>query len=66
MRLLLYDRVDDREPTEIIAFDRKTDRWGDIWSIFVPGLERRAALSFSGRWSVRSRSTGSGSTAGPG
>src|ERR1700749_250456 len=38
MRLLLYDRVDDREPTEIIPFDRETDRWGDTWSIFVPGL----------------------------
>ncbi len=38
MRLLLYDAVDDREPTEIIDFERDTDRWGDIWSIFVPGL----------------------------
>jgi glycogen operon protein len=38
MRLLLYDKVTDREATEIIPFDRNTDRWGDIWSIFVPGL----------------------------
>ncbi len=38
MRLLLYDEVDDREPAEIIDFDRDTDRWGDIWSIFVPGV----------------------------
>ncbi len=38
MRVLLYDHVDDREPSEILAFDRNTDRWGDIWSIFVPGL----------------------------
>lgn len=38
MRLLLYDRVSDREPTEVLNFDRETDRWGDIWSIFVPGL----------------------------
>ena len=38
MRLLLYDEVDDREPVEIISFDRHTDRWGDIWSIFIPGL----------------------------
>ncbi|MFK7768481.1 MAG: glycogen debranching protein GlgX [Mariniblastus sp.] len=37
MRLLLYDDVDDREPSEIINFDPDNDRWGDIWSIFVPG-----------------------------
>ena len=36
MRLLLYEKVDDRSRTKIIAFDRETDRWGDIWSIFVP------------------------------
>ncbi len=38
MSLLLYSRVADREPTEVIHFDRDTDRWGDIWSVFVPGL----------------------------
>ena len=38
MRVLLYDHVDDREPSEVIVFDRNTDRWGDIWSIFVPGI----------------------------
>lgn len=38
MRLLLYNRVDDREPSEVIEFNRETDRWGDIWSVFVPGI----------------------------
>src|ERR1700690_4613917 len=38
MRLLLYDRVDNREPAEVIPFNRETDRGGDIWSIFVSGL----------------------------
>ena len=38
MRLLLYDDVRDTEPDEIIRFDSKDDRWGDIWSIFVPGI----------------------------
>src|SRR5688572_13268449 len=38
MRVLLYDDVDDPEPSEIISFDREHDRWGDIWSVFVPGL----------------------------
>lgn len=39
MRLLTYDDVQDREPAEIIDFNPRTDRWGDIWSIFVPGLK---------------------------
>ncbi len=38
MRVLLYDKVDDREPVEVIDFDRDTDRWGDVWSAFVPGI----------------------------
>jgi glycogen operon protein len=38
MRLLLYDRVSDRDPSETIHFDPDTDRWGDIWSVFVPGI----------------------------
>jgi glycogen operon protein len=38
MRLLLYDEVSDREPAEVIDFDPDTDRWGDIWSVFVPGV----------------------------
>jgi isoamylase len=38
MRLLLYDKVDDREPAEVIDFDNDTDRWGNVWSIFVPGI----------------------------
>ncbi len=38
MRVLLYDDVDQPDPTEIIDFDPELNRWGDIWSIFVPGL----------------------------
>ena len=38
MRLLLYDEVNDREPDEVIHFVPDTDRWGDVWSIFVPGI----------------------------
>ena len=39
MRLLLYNDVDDTEPSEILNFDPNQNRWGDIWSIFVPGLQ---------------------------
>ena len=39
MRLLLYDDVHDLEPSEIISFDQRSDRWGDIWSIFIPELQ---------------------------
>ncbi|MBX7168544.1 MAG: glycogen debranching protein GlgX [Pirellulales bacterium] len=38
MRLLLYDRVGDREPREIIDFDGQHDRWGSNWCLFVPGI----------------------------
>ena len=38
MSVLLYDDKDDREPVDRIRFDRDTDRWGDIWSVFVPGI----------------------------
>ena len=38
MRVLLYDRVSDPEPSAIIPFDRATDRWGDVWSVFVSGV----------------------------
>jgi len=38
MRVLLYEGTSDREPTEVIDFDPELNRWGDIWSIFVPGV----------------------------
>ena len=38
MSVLLYDRVEDTEPIERIELNPDTDRWGDIWSIFVPGI----------------------------
>ncbi|MEM7456130.1 MAG: alpha-amylase family glycosyl hydrolase, partial [Planctomycetota bacterium] len=37
MRLLLYGDESDLEPSEVINFDPATNRWGNIWSIFVPG-----------------------------
>src|SRR3954451_20501007 len=39
MRVLLYRHVHDREPHQLIEFNPDTNRWGDIWSIFVPGLK---------------------------
>lgn len=39
MRLLLYGDTNDREPEEVIEFDTDKDRWGDVWSVFVPGVE---------------------------
>ena len=46
MRVLLYKRVNDREPYRIVDFNRTTDRWGDIWSLFVPDLEAGALYHF--------------------
>ena len=39
MRVLLYRHVHDREPVKLLEFNPTCDRWGDIWSIFVPGLK---------------------------
>jgi glycogen operon protein len=52
MRLLLYNKVSDREPAEIIEFDRDTDRWGDIWTLHVPGIDKGQLYHFqaSGPW----------------
>ena len=38
MRVLVYNGVGDREPSETISFDRDLNRWGDVWSVFVPGM----------------------------
>lgn len=35
MRLLIYEKVTDREPVEIHEYDRQLHRLGDIWSLFV-------------------------------
>ena len=39
MRVLLYDGVNDPDPSRIINFSPSADRWGDIWSVFVPELK---------------------------
>jgi len=46
MRVLLYDKVTDREPREIIDFDPALNRWGDIWSVFVPGVKASQLYHF--------------------
>jgi glycogen operon protein len=38
LRILLYDDVGELLPAETISLDPARDRWGDIWSVFVPGL----------------------------
>jgi isoamylase len=39
MRVLLYDTVNDADPSRIVEFRPGSDRWGDIWSVFVPELK---------------------------
>ncbi|MEE2641807.1 MAG: glycogen debranching protein GlgX [Planctomycetota bacterium] len=46
MRVLLYDEVDQSEPVDVIEFDSERDRWGDIWSIFVPGIRHGQLYHF--------------------
>jgi glycogen operon protein len=38
MRVLLYDNPGQSDPSDIIDFDPELNRWGDIWSVFVPGI----------------------------
>ena len=38
MRVMLYNHVDDLEASEVIHLNPETDRWGDVWSAFVPGI----------------------------
>jgi len=38
MRVLLYEKPEDPDPCEVIDFDPDLNRWGDIWSVFVPGV----------------------------
>lgn len=46
MKVLLYDGVDQRDPSDVIEFDPENDRWGDIWSIFVPGIRHGQLYHF--------------------
>ena len=46
MRVLLYDQSIDRDPTEVISFEPRHDRFGDVWSIFVPGLKHGQLYHF--------------------
>lgn len=46
MRVLLYDTPADSEPVEVVSFDPTHDRWGDVWSIFIPGLKHGQLYHF--------------------
>ncbi|HEX6961533.1 MAG TPA: glycogen debranching protein GlgX [Lacipirellula sp.] len=46
MRVLLYKKVSDADPYRVEHFNPATDRWGDIWSLFVPDVEAGALYHF--------------------
>ena len=46
MRVLLYKRATDRDPYRLIELNPESDRWGDIWSVFVPELRAGALYHF--------------------
>jgi glycogen operon protein len=39
MRILLYASIEDREPSETVELDSRTDKIGDVWTKFLPGLK---------------------------
>lgn len=36
MRILFYDSPEALEPSQIVPIFPETNRWGDVWSLFVP------------------------------
>jgi glycogen operon protein len=46
MKLLLYEKVTDTEPSDIIHFNREDNRWGHVWSLFVDGLKAKQLYHF--------------------
>lgn len=39
LKILLYSSVEDREPQRSIELDPRTDKIGEVWTKFVPGLQ---------------------------
>ena len=39
MRVLLYPDLRAAEPHKVVGFDPDLNRWGDVWSLFVPGIQ---------------------------
>ena len=39
MKLLLYDKPEDPDPVKTIPFNPTVNRWGDVWTIFLEGIE---------------------------
>ncbi|MDO5553219.1 MAG: glycogen debranching protein GlgX [Planctomycetia bacterium] len=39
VRVLLYDDVDDRDPSDVISFDPNLNRWGDVWCLFLQNIK---------------------------
>ncbi|MDO4575675.1 MAG: glycogen debranching protein GlgX [Planctomycetia bacterium] len=46
VRLLLYADVRDTEPSDTISLSPETNRWGDVWSLFVPHLKPGALYHY--------------------
>ncbi|MDR2756436.1 MAG: glycogen debranching protein GlgX [Planctomycetaceae bacterium] len=46
MKLLLYEKVTDLEPSDVIQFNREENRWGHVWSLFVKGLQAKQLYHF--------------------
>ncbi|MDR3234775.1 MAG: glycogen debranching protein GlgX [Planctomycetaceae bacterium] len=46
MKLLLYNKVTDLEPSEIIQFNKEENRRGNVWSLFVGGLKAKQLYHF--------------------
>ncbi|MDO4570000.1 MAG: glycogen debranching protein GlgX, partial [Planctomycetia bacterium] len=37
MRILFYDSAEALQPTEVFSLYSNKNRWGDVWSVYIPG-----------------------------
>ncbi len=46
VELLLFDNITDRQPSQVIPLDLATNRTGDVWHLFVEGLQNRTFYNY--------------------
>ncbi len=46
VELLLFDNVTDRLPSQVIPLDPEKNRTGDVWHVFIGGLNNRSLYNY--------------------
>ena len=56
LKVLLYSSIEDREPQQSIELDPSTDKIGEVWSKFLPGLQAGQLYHFQAQGPYRPES----------